>query len=167
MYTAEHTFADLSDRFVLDLGCGCGMLGIAATLMGCPLVVGVDVDLDALTTCTENVGAFDDTPFDLILGDARDSFFRATAASLFDTVITNPPFGTKNNAGIDIQFLKRGLLLGRVVYSLHKSSTRSFITDKFAGAAVIAAMRFELPAQYRFHQKDRVEVEVDLIRTTS
>lgn len=167
VYTAEHTFADLSDRLILDLGCGCGMLGIAATLMGCSLVIGVDADIDALNTCIENINAFEDASFDLILGDARDSFFRTASVSLFDSVVMNPPFGTKNNAGIDMQFLKRGLSLAQIVYSLHKSSTRLFILRKFPSAAVIAAMRFELPAQYRFHQKDRVDVEVDLIRTTS
>lgn len=43
----------------------------------------------------------------------------------FDTVIMNPPFGTKKNAGVDIQFLKAAITLARkVVYSLHKTSTR-------------------------------------------
>lgn len=43
----------------------------------------------------------------------------------FDTVVMNPPFGTKNNAGIDMKFLKMGLdLASDSVYSLHKSSTR-------------------------------------------
>ena len=43
----------------------------------------------------------------------------------FDTVNMTPPFGTKKNAGIDIQFLKTAINLTRkVVYSLHKSSTR-------------------------------------------
>lgn len=44
---------------------------------------------------------------------------------MFDTVIMNPPFGTKSNAGIDMKFLKRALKLSNnVVYSLHKTSTR-------------------------------------------
>lgn len=43
----------------------------------------------------------------------------------FDTVVMNPPFGTKNNAGIDMKFLKMGLDLScDSVYSLHKSTTR-------------------------------------------
>lgn len=43
----------------------------------------------------------------------------------FDTVVMNPPFGTKHNAGMDMKFLAAGLKLARTaVYSLHKSSTR-------------------------------------------
>lgn len=43
----------------------------------------------------------------------------------FDTVIMNPPFGTKHNAGMDLRFLETAFGLARTaVYSLHKSSTR-------------------------------------------
>lgn len=43
----------------------------------------------------------------------------------FDTVIMNPPFGTKNNAGIDMEFLEVAVRLAKTaVYSLHKTSTR-------------------------------------------
>lgn len=42
----------------------------------------------------------------------------------------NPPFGTKNNSGIDMKFLRMGTLLScDSVYSLHKSSTRFVITS--------------------------------------
>lgn len=44
---------------------------------------------------------------------------------MVDTVIMNPPFGTKNNQGVDVKFLRRGLQIAqRAVYSFHKSSTR-------------------------------------------
>jgi hypothetical protein len=45
--------------------------------------------------------------------------------AIVDTVIMNPPFGTKNNEGIDVKFLRRGLEIAQhSVYSFHKSSTR-------------------------------------------
>ncbi len=45
--------------------------------------------------------------------------------NLFDLVITNPPFGTKNNKGIDVTFVKKACSLSSGnVYSFHKSSTR-------------------------------------------
>ncbi len=44
---------------------------------------------------------------------------------VFDTVIMNPPFGTKHNAGMDMKFLETGIALATgTVYSLHKTSTR-------------------------------------------
>lgn len=40
----------------------------------------------------------------------------------------NPPFGTKNNEGIDMKFLETALKLSNnAVYSLHKTSTRCVI----------------------------------------
>jgi len=89
-----------------------------------------------------------------------------------DTVITNPPFGTKpDKAGIDMQFLKLGCHLARrAVYSFHKSSTRSHVIrtmnalPNVSSATVIAEMKFDLPRTYKFHQQACVDIEVDLIR---
>lgn len=44
---------------------------------------------------------------------------------VFDTVVMNPPFGTKHNAGMDMKFLLAGInIANTAVYSLHKTSTR-------------------------------------------
>lgn len=45
--------------------------------------------------------------------------------NLFDVTILNPPFGTKNNEGIDYCFLEKAFkICSGNVYSFHKSSTR-------------------------------------------
>ncbi|XP_020297929.1 methyltransferase-like protein 5 isoform X2 [Pseudomyrmex gracilis] len=87
----------------------------------------------------------------------------------FDTVVMNPPFGTKNNTGIDVRFLEAAIkLTSNVVYSLHKSSTRDYILSKAAqfGAkgTVIAKLRYDLPRAYKFHKKASVDIQVDFIR---
>ena len=88
----------------------------------------------------------------------------------FDTVFLNPPFGTKNNAGIDIAFLKRAIQLSHgAVYSLHKTSTRKYIeklakTSLGAPCQVVAELKFDLPKSYKFHRKKSVDVAVDLLR---
>ena len=49
----------------------------------------------------------------------------------FDTVIMNPPFGTKHNKGLDMIFLQRAIkMASTAVYSLHKTSTREHILKK-------------------------------------
>ena len=48
----------------------------------------------------------------------------------FDTVVMNPPFGTRNK-GIDTAFVMKGMEYSSVVYSLHKTTTR----DHFARLA--------------------------------
>jgi ribosomal protein L11 methyltransferase len=46
---------DVRDTTVLDVGCGSGVLAIAAVLLGARSAVGVDNDPDALTSAAENV----------------------------------------------------------------------------------------------------------------
>jgi ribosomal protein L11 methyltransferase len=46
---------DVQDRHVLDIGCGSGVLAIAAALLGARSALGVDNDPDALTSAAENL----------------------------------------------------------------------------------------------------------------
>jgi putative methylase len=87
-----------------------------------------------------------------------------------DTVVTNPPFGTKHNAGMDVRFLKAATRLARrAVYSFHKTSTRDYllklITQEWKlEARVVAELRFDIPKMYRFHNEKSVDIKVDLLR---
>lgn len=86
-----------------------------------------------------------------------------------DTVITNPPFGTKHNAGIDMQFLRVATRLARrAVYSFHKTTTREYIQRQVTQwgyqIQVVAEMKFDLPQVYKFHKLRSVDIQVDLIR---
>jgi predicted RNA methylase len=86
-----------------------------------------------------------------------------------DTVLTNPPYGTKQNAGIDVTFLQAATRLARrSVYSFHKTSTREYLVKKIKQwgyeVEVVAQMRYDIPKMYHFHTQDSVDVEVDLIR---
>ena len=88
-----------------------------------------------------------------------------------DTVITNPPFGTKDNAGMDLRFLKTATRLARrTVYSFHKTSTRAFLKKhvetawKLRAFTVVAEMQFDIPNTYKFHKQQCVNIPVDLIR---
>lgn len=87
---------------------------------------------------------------------------------IFDTIIMNPPFGTKVK-GADLVFLKSAIDMTKsVVYSLHKTSTRKYILKMArkwnVNSRVIAELRYDLPASYAFHKNCSVDVHVDLIR---
>lgn len=87
----------------------------------------------------------------------------------FDTVLMNPPFGTKHNAGLDMKFLISAFNLAKTaVYSLHKSSTRNYIqrkaTELGAKAEVFATLRYNLDSTYKFHKNATVDIEVDCWR---
>ena len=84
--------------------------------------------------------------------------------------MTNPPFGTKpGNAGIDVTFLRTAIrMASRAVYSFHKSSTREYLIKVVRSwgydVEVVAQMQFDIPKMYKFHEKNNVNVDVDLIR---
>jgi predicted RNA methylase len=89
----------------------------------------------------------------------------------FDTVLMNPPFGTRR-PGVDVAFLRAALALvhsGGAVFSLHKSSTRAHLLRTAAswgvGVEVVAQLRFDIPPTYVFHAEEGgVDVDVDLLR---
>lgn len=73
--------ADLKGKFVIDYGCGSGILAIAAALLGAERVIGVDTDPQALEATRENArrngveieaylpGNCPDEPCDLLLAN--------------------------------------------------------------------------------------------------
>jgi len=136
LYTIHNTYDDIENKVVADLGCGCGVLSIGTAMLGAGLCVGFDIDEDALEVFNRNVEEFELTNVDMVQCDVCSLSNRMSKS--FDTVIMNPPFGTKNNKGTDMAFLKTALEMARTaVYSLHKSSTRDVssnhhdITSKF------------------------------------
>ena len=78
---------------VLDVGCGSGILGLAAVLLGAPAALGFDYDADAVTSARDNVARNDLSdrvllvqarfpelaltgPFPLVLANVYATFFR-------------------------------------------------------------------------------------------
>nr|CDJ96578.1 Methyltransferase small domain containing protein [Haemonchus contortus] len=161
----------LDGKFVADLGCGCGMLMSAVALAHQPTaVVGVDIDEYALSICKENLEELGvESCCDLIKADVLQ--IPSALNGHFDVVIMNPPFGTKKNEGMDMQFVRAGLMMllpGGSLFSLHKSSTRDYIlktANKWddANARCVAELRWNLESTYKFHKKKSIDIAVDLI----
>uniref|UniRef100_A0A7S1KTT1 Methyltransferase domain-containing protein n=1 Tax=Percolomonas cosmopolitus TaxID=63605 RepID=A0A7S1KTT1_9EUKA len=213
---AQDQYGDIEGKTVLDLGCGTGMLTAAAVMKGADLVVGVDVDEDAIEQARENAekvetneeskfvnmdiedfGKFimkkrkeeaeggqetkdeekpqeedkekddsDDESSDEESDDDEEDL--ASIPSHFDTVITNPPFGTKLEHA-DVKFLLAAIALSdHVVYSLHKTSTIDYILGRAkkmgCQAEAIAQLNFDLPKSYKFHKEENRVVDVTLVR---
>lgn len=80
-----------------------GMLGIACSLKGCPHVLGIDIDDDALQQAAQNIEEFEELPMQLLAADVCSClpFHRLPVA---DLVICNPPFGSWRK-GADTEFL--------------------------------------------------------------
>lgn len=169
LYEAQHRYGDITDRSVLDLGCGCGILSTAACLLGSGYTLGVDIDPDALHVAKKNAEEFE-IDLEFMLADIR-SLPSYLHPKKFDTVLMNPPFGTKNNWGLDMLFLQAGCEIvksGGAVYSLHKTSTRTHVLKKAQGwgfrGEVVAELKYNLADSYAFHKRKSVDIEVDCLR---
>nr|CAG4645760.1 EOG090X0BVL [Lynceus sp. MCZ IZ 141354] len=158
---------DIEEKSVMDLGCGCGMLTIGSSLLSADVVYALDIDSDALNIAQSNVYEFEMTNVDFVNVDVTSLTWHGGV----DTVVMNPPFGTKTK-GVDVLFIEKALEMTQencgVVYSLHKTSTRKYITTRFQNrplkCQVVAELRYDLPATYKFHKKQSVDIEVDLWR---
>nr|CAG4638685.1 EOG090X0BVL [Cyclestheria hislopi] len=170
LHTIESVYGDLSGKSVLDLGCGCSILSIGAGMLEASYVLGIDIDIDALQIAQRNVEEFELTNIDFIHCNVK-SVPDVVHGEKFDTVVMNPPFGTKHNKGLDTLFIEIALKCVKntgVIYSLHKTSTREYFNKKASNwnvePRVLAELRYDLPATYRFHNKTSVDIEVDFWR---
>ena len=161
---------DIKDKVVFDLGCGTGRLSIGSFLLGAKEVVGVDADENVLQTAEENFHTLHKVFFELKLkGSIR---FVLSDIKKFsekcDTVIQNPPFGVQSD-NLDKVFLDKALECGKKIYSLHKGeyektreSVTKFVESKGGKVEKIIPYKFSIPHMFKFHEKPKKEVNVDL-----
>ncbi|KAF5921120.1 hypothetical protein HPG69_018520, partial [Diceros bicornis minor] len=115
----------------------------------CKLCVRFDTYEDAWEIPNRKAEEFELTNVDMVQCDVCSLSNRMSKS--FDIVITNPPFGNKNNRGIDKTFLKIALEMARTKASEWKIKIN------------ITELRCDLLASYKFLKKKSVDIEVDLI----
>jgi putative methylase len=155
-----YSCGDIDGRVVLDLGCGTGMLGIGAALLGASNVIGVDKDAGALAVARRNV---EQAEISLELVEEDVSSFRVQA----DTVVMNPPFGAQNRHA-DRPFLETAMRCAPVIYSLHLTETLGFLA-RYGGQQGFSidlqkSFKFDIPHTFAFHRKVKKSFDVSLIR---
>jgi putative methylase len=158
---------DLTDRVVVDLGAGTGILALGAAIRGARRVVGLERDGAALAVAIENERALDPvTPVDWVLGDAaRAPLCPAEPV----TVVMNPPFGAQRGSRhADRAFLETTAHVATVSYSIHNADSRDFV-EAFAadeGGRVTHAFGASLPLdrQFPFHDEEARELPVEVFR---
>lgn len=69
--------------------------------------VGFDIDPDAIKIAQENSDSFE-VNIDFVNTDLSKATLDGFKGKL-DTIIMNPPFGTKNNKGVDMVLLKKAI----------------------------------------------------------
>ena len=155
---------DIHGKTVADLGCGTGILGIGALLLGAKFVYFVDIDESALATLRENLKA---------AGYDGQQNLNQTYAILkqdvtefnqqVDTVIQNPPFGTKQKHA-DKPFLETAFGIAKSIYSFHKTTSKEFIAkiseDHGFTIGEYYEFKFPIKATQLFHRKKLHRVKV-------
>ncbi len=146
---------NIKEKTVADLGCGNGILGIGALVLGAKFVYFLDADKNALSICKENLKDFDN--FKVINSDVSDFNFKV------DTVIMNPPFGVQNRKADKI-FLETAMGFSNKVYSIHKIESKKFIEKMCSENGFIVEeiipKTFFIKKTYKFHTKRRYSVDV-------
>jgi predicted RNA methylase len=160
LFEACYVYNDIENKSVADLGTGTGRLALGASILGAGYVVGIDLDPVSLAVASRNAKLLASHP-DWVCGVVE------SLRGSVDTVLMNPPFGTKQRHS-DIRFLEIALALGTVVYSIHKSSTRQYLIRYLQGRAGeserILSTKMAIPHQFDFHRKRIRRVEVDVFR---
>jgi len=158
---------DIEGRTVVDLGCGTGMLALAAALRGPAAVLGVDIDPEPLSTARENERRLGTaSPVAWVRGDVTRAGLCPDRPT---TVITNPPFGAQaGNEHADRRFLATTARVADVSYSIHNAESAEFV-EAFAadeGGAVTQAYaaEFDLPRTFGFHEAERRTLNVEVFR---
>lgn len=146
---------DIEGKVIADLGCGTGLLGIGALLLGAKKVFLVDIDDSAIGVAKDNIEKVKSEGY--VLGNV---VFLVCDVGEFkdgvDVVVQNPPFGVKVR-GNDRVFLEKAMEVADVLYSFHKSESDSFIKGfvKKKGYIIDRYWEFDYPikAMYEFHTR--------------
>ncbi|MFA4886994.1 MAG: METTL5 family protein [Candidatus Nanoarchaeia archaeon] len=146
---------DIEGKVIADLGCGNGILGIAALSLGAKNVYFLDIDKKAITIAKENA-----LGKGIYLNEDVSKFNVKV-----DTVLMNPPFGVQQRKA-DKPFLEKAMYCANVIYSLHKIESKNFIAQlaKEHNYTVerIIPTSFDIKKTYSFHKKKKHRVEIGI-----
>lgn len=156
---------DIDDKTVADLGCGTGILGISALIMGAKKVIFVDIDDKVFEKVKENISIVEDM-LDINIKDKAE--FACSDVDCLDieadTILENPPFGTKKKHA-DKGFIEKSMGISGTIYSLHKAESINFIdaVAKDHNFNVTHSWDYDLPLKnaMKFHKK-----KIERIKTT-
>ena len=154
---------EIKDKVIADFGCGNGILGIGALLLGAQKVYFVDIDKKAIMNAKENVKS-------LRINKDRVEFLNIDIkgfANNVDVVIQTPPFGVQNEHA-DRKFIVTAFNTSKVAYSLHKIKSKSFLEalarENKKNISLIKIVSLPLKRSKSFHKKKVHYVKIGVWR---
>lgn len=161
-----YELGDIQDKDVIELCAGTGMLSIAAALYGA-IVTAVEIDKKAIEIMTKNVQN-NQVDIKIIQSDA----LKFSSEKQFDIAIMNPPFGIQQKKYRDVQFIKKGHELAKVVYSIvdgspqNEKNIANQLKDTNINIVESYLDEFPLETTYPWHKFKRKIHTVLILRTT-
>lgn len=150
---------NVAGKTVCDLGCGTGIFGIGAKLLGAEKVYACDVSADALAIAEKNAS-------DLNLNINFEKCDVSDFSEKCDTVFMNPPFGCQNKHA-DRPFLEKAMEISEIVYSVHMSETLDFLKDFVSSRGreitSVSTYKYNIPHTFTFHSKTKQTVDVMVV----
>lgn len=157
---------DVEGKVVADLGCGNGVLGIGALVLGAKKVYFVDMDKKAVQTAKENL-RFIEQSADTTYAASFVAQHVAHFTTKVDVVFQNPPFGVQQEHA-DKVFLEVAMNIAKIIYSFHKIESKDFLQafakDSGFSASLLKDLRFPLRKTQTFHKKRVYYVPVGVWR---
>ncbi len=151
-----YMLGDIEGKAIIDAGCGTGILGIGALILGASKVYFIDIDKSALKILKDNINKtksehnIEDQSYEIHNKDIKETEIKA------DITIQNPPFGIKNKHADKI-FLEKAVKNTKTTYSFHKSESQGFVSafckDNDCIIDAIWMFNFPLKQTYSFHKK--------------
>ncbi len=152
-----HMNNNIENKIIADLGCGNGILGIGALLLGAKKVFFIDIDNASLLITKQNINDLNLKNAVLIKSEIENFNEKV------DTVIQNPPFGVQREHA-DKPFLQKAMQISSIIYSFHKIESREFIKNLLADTnfKIRKILKFKFPIKKTqfFHRKKSYLIDV-------
>ena len=137
---------NITGKTVADLGCGNGILGIAAALFGAGKVDMYDIDENAIYVAKNNIEKLHIKNARLIHMDIFD------INEEYDIIVSNPPFGFQSNFNLNA-FIKKINSLSKNIFFIYKDNQEIRITAEDNGFSVYKIGDIKIEKTLPFHKK--------------
>lgn len=172
---------DIFNKTILDLGCGTGVFTLSPLMIGARIAIGIDIDQETIATAKNtaknmkipNAHFFTKDIYDI--KDIKEDFLlknnlRREIDLKFDTVFTNPPFGSSSRSkkGADRIFMEIAMKSANVSYSFHMAETKDFVLGFYEnlGGKITHEFFYNFPLNhsYDFHSCESKDIKVIVLR---
>jgi putative methylase len=164
---------DIENNLIYDLGCGNGIFGIGALLMGAKECTFIDSDKKAINILEENLSdnmleaKIINKDIEQISLDEYNSSNNELSKDSLKIVLMNPPFGTKKEHA-DKAFLELAIKFADVIYSIHLRDSESFLrafseSNNFE-VIFIKEFEFGIKKSHPKHKKKKLNIPIICIK---